>query len=160
VLSKELDPTIVAEIRGYEQRHETNNPRYDELLMKHFYSKHVCRLPQWPDAFVRGFGNINKQIYTLMQGPSEFGASGRLEQWDRMADLKSLAVPTLVIAATYDTMDPVHLKQVSTLVQHGSYLLCRQGSHAAMWDDQKTYGEGLVKWLQAVDAGKTSVAAF
>jgi proline iminopeptidase len=158
VLAKELDPAIVAEIRGIEAKNAAaNNPRYDALLMEHFYSKHVCRLPQWPDGLNRGFGHLNKAVYTLMQGPSEFGASGRLETWDRTAALPSLTVPTLVIAGTYDTMDPAHLKWVAGQVKHGSFLLCAKGSHMSMWDDQETYGAGLVKWLKAVDAGQRSV---
>ncbi len=155
-LAKDMDPAVVAEIRAMEKSGKTDNPRYDELLMKHYYSKHVCRLPEWPDAITRAF-RLNKRLYTLMQGPSEFGASGRLEQWDRTADLKNLAMPTLVIAGQYDTMEPAHMKWVSTQVKHGSYLLCSQGSHLSMWDDQKTYGEGLTKWLKAVDDGKRTV---
>jgi proline iminopeptidase len=156
-LAKDMDPAVVAEIRAMEKSGKTDDPRYDALLMKHYYSKHVCRLPEWPDAITRAF-RLNKRLYTLMQGPSEFGASGRLEQWDRTADLKNLAMPTLVIAGQYDTMEPAHMKWVSTQVKHGSYLLCSQGSHLSMWDDQKTYGEGLTKWLKAVDDGKRTVS--
>jgi proline iminopeptidase len=158
VLAKEIDPAIVAEIRGIEAKNAAaNNPRYDALLMEHFYSKHVCRLPQWPDALNRGFGHLNKAVYTLMQGPSEFGASGLLEKWDRTAALPSLTVPTLVIGGTFDTMDPAHMKWVSGQVKHGSFLLCAKGSHMSMWDDQETYGAGLVKWLKAIDAGQRGV---
>ena len=31
----------------------------------------------------RSFGHINRAIYVPMQGPSEVGASGLLEKWDR-----------------------------------------------------------------------------
>jgi proline iminopeptidase len=43
-----------------------------------------------------------------MQGPSELGISvdATLADWDRTADLASIDVPTLVIGATHDTMDP------------------------------------------------------
>jgi proline iminopeptidase len=67
-------------------------------------------------------------------------------------------VPTLVIGATHDTMDPEHMRWVSTQVKHGSFLLCPNGSHMAMWDDQATYTAGLVRFLKEVDAGKTTVA--
>ena len=56
------------------------------------------------------FGQLNKQVDVLMQGPSEFGASGRLEKWDRKADLEKIAVPTLVVGAAHDTMDPKHMR--------------------------------------------------
>jgi proline iminopeptidase len=93
-----------------------------------------------------------------MQGPSEFGASGRLEKWDRKADLGRITVPTLVVGAANDTMDPEHMRWVSTQVKHGSYLFCPQGSHLSMWDDQQVYAAGLVRFLREVDAGRTTVA--
>ena len=103
------------------------------------------------------FGRLNKDVYVLMQGPSEFGASGRLEHWDRKADLPKLAMPTLVIAAAHDTMEPAHMQWVSKQVQHGTFLLCPDGSHCAMWDDQPHYFPGLVAWLKGTDGGRKTV---
>jgi proline iminopeptidase len=34
-------------------------------------------------------------------------------------------------------------------VQHGEYLYCANGSHMAMYDDQQTYFEGLIRFLKA-----------
>jgi len=39
-------------------------------------------------------------------------------------------------------------------VQRGRYLYCPNGGHMAMYDDQKVYFEGLVRFLQDVDAGR------
>jgi proline iminopeptidase len=158
VLAKGMDPAVVKEIKHLEQKGEYESPRYMELLLPHFYAKHICRLEPWPDALMRAFNKLNRQVYVMMQGPSEFGASGRLEKWDRKADLGRITVPTLVVGATHDTMDPEHMRWVSTQVKHGSFLLCAQGSHMAMWDDQRSYATGLVRFLKEVDAGKTSIA--
>lgn len=158
VLAKGMDPAVVKEVKALEAKGQYDSPRYMELLLPNFYAKHLCRLPDWPDAVNRGFGRINKQIYVLMQGPSEFGASGRLERWDRKADLPKLAMPTLVIGGTYDTMDPAHMKWVAGQVQHGSFLLCPKGSHMAMWDDQRTYNLGLIRFLRETDAGRKTVS--
>lgn len=158
VLAKQMPPEVLAEIKAIEAKGDYENPRYTELLIPHFYHAHVCRLADWPDAVNRALGKINRQIYVLMQGPSEFGASGLLEKWDRKADLPRLAMPTLVIGATHDTMDPAHMRWVSTQVKHGSFLLCPNGSHLAMWDDQPTYVAGLLKWLAAIDHGAQTIA--
>jgi len=158
VLAKGMDPAVLKEIKDLERKGQYESPRYMELLMPHFYMKHICRLEEWPDALVRSFGKLNKQVYVLMQGPSEFGASGRLEKWDRKADLGKITVPTLAIGAAHDTMDPEHMRWVATQVQHGSFLLCPNGSHLAIWDDQHTYATGLIRFLKAVDAGQPSVA--
>lgn len=158
VLAKQMDPAVVAEIKGIESRGEYESPRYMELLIPNFYHEHILRLADWPPAVTRAFGSTNKKIYVLMQGPSEFGASGLLEKWDRKADLPKLAMPTLVIAGSHDTMDPAHMKWVSTQVQHGSYLLCPNGSHLSMWDDQQVYVNGLISFLTAIDHGAQRVA--
>jgi proline iminopeptidase len=157
VLAQKMDPAVVAEIKAIEARGEYESARYMEILIPSFYHKHVCRLDEWPDAVNRALGRINRSIYVLMQGPSEFGASGLLENWDRKADLPRLAMPTLVIAGRHDTMDPEHMRWVSTQVQHGSFLLCANGSHLSMWDDQQTYVNGLATFLEAVDRGAQRV---
>ena len=86
-----------------------------------------------------------------MQGPSELGASGKLEHWDRSADLPRIHVPTLVIGAEHDTMDPAHLQSMANQLPDGRYHHCPNGSHLAHVDDQQTYFEGLVRFLHDVD---------
>jgi len=124
-----------------------------ELLMPHHYEKHILRLPanEWPEAVNRSFANINKAMYVRMQGPSEFGASGILEFWDIKARLPEITVPTLVIGATHDTMDPKHKEWMATQFPNGQFLLCPKGSHMAMWDDTETYSKGLLSFLTSVD---------
>jgi proline iminopeptidase len=149
VLVPGLDPATVAEIKRMEAAGLTDDPRYDELLMSEHYVKHVLRLPaeEWPEPVVRSFSRINKSIYVPMQGPSELGASGPLAEWDRVEDLRSIDVPTLVIGGAHDTMDPDHLRDMAARLPQGSYLHCPQGSHLSMYDDQQTYMTGLVGWL-------------
>jgi proline iminopeptidase len=86
-----------------------------------------------------------------MQGPSELGASGRLLNWDRSKDLHRIDVPTLVIAAQYDTMDPAYMAQMAKRLPKGQFLLCPKGSHMAMYDDQQTYFNGLIGFLKNVE---------
>jgi proline iminopeptidase len=152
VLMPAMDQEVLAEIKGLEGSGETETPRYMELLSDH-YLKHVLRLPadEWPDPVNRAFARINRSIYVPMQGPSELGASGLLENWDRTNDLESINVPTLVIGATYDTMDPAHMEMVAGRIPHGRFLLCRNGSHMAMYDDQVTYFRGLIDFIVDID---------
>ena len=82
-------------------------------------------------------------IYVPMQGPSELGLSGTLETWDRSGDLQHIDVPTLVIGATHDTMDPEHMRWMSEQLPQGRYLHCPDGSHLAQFDDPEHYFPGL-----------------
>lgn len=159
VLAKQLKPDILAEIREIEVKKDFANPRYMELLMPNFYAEHILRLPveNWPEPVNRSFAKMNQSLYVTMQGPSEFGLSGKLENWDRMEDLKKLSVPTLVIGAKHDTMDPAHMEKMSKQVQYGSYLYCENGSHMSMYDDQQTYFTGLIKFVKGVNEGNKKV---
>lgn len=156
VLIPAMDPKVVAEINKIEAAKDYENPRYMELLTPNFYALHILRMPpeQWPDPVNRAFAKLNKKVYVPMQGPSEMGASGKLEKWDRVADLSQIAVPTLSIAGTFDTMDPAHMEMIAKRVQKGRFLLCANGSHMSMYDDQKTYFTGLIQFIKDVDAGR------
>ena len=155
VLMPAMDQKALAEIRRLEAAKDFANPRYMELLMVNHYAQHILRRPpdEWPDPVNRAFKHLNQAIYIPMQGPSELGASGILEKWDRMADLGKITVPTLVIGAEYDTMDPKYMKRMAGAVKHGRYLYCPKGSHMAMYDDQETYMAGVIQFLRDVDAG-------
>jgi proline iminopeptidase len=153
VLGKQMKPEILAEVKALEAKKDYANPRYMELLIPNFYQEHLCRLKEWPDGFNRAMKHVNGEIYTLMQGPSEFGISGRLANWDIKNRLKEIATPTLMVGAKHDTMDPKAMEEQSKMVQKGSYLYCPNGSHLAMWDDQKVFMDGVIKFIKEVDAG-------
>jgi proline iminopeptidase len=155
VLAKQMDPRVLAEVSSLEAKKDFSNPRYMELLMPNFYTQHLCRIPleDWPEPLNRSFKHLNGAIYTMMQGPSEFRVSGRLEKWDRKADLPSIKVPTLTVGARHDTMDPAHMKWMATQVQQGRHLYCPNGSHLSMWDDQEHYFPGIIKFMKDVDGG-------
>ena len=156
VLAKQMDPKVLDTIRQLEARQAFSDPKYMELLMANYYSQHICRLEELPEPVSRCFKHLNNTIYTLMQGPSEFGIGGRLATWDRRADLPKIKVPTLTVGAQYDTMDPEHMKWMSTQVQNGTYLYCANGSHLSMWDDQKTFMNGVIDFIKKVDDGGLS----
>lgn len=155
VLMPQMDQAALAEIKDMEARGDTNDPRYMDLLTEQHYAHHVLRMPvdQWPDPVIRGFAHINQDIYVKMQGPSELGLSGTLEHWDRTDRLYEIKVPTLVIGARHDTMDPAYMKMMAGLLPNGRYHECPNGSHLAQFDDQQTYFSGLIDFILDVDRG-------
>jgi proline iminopeptidase len=152
VLMPSMDQDALAEIKRFEAEGNTDDPRYEELLIEHHYVYHVCRIPvaDWPEPVTRGIAHINPKIYVPMQGPSELGLSGSLEDWDRSADLKDIDVPALVIGATHDTMDPDHMRWMSEQLPQGRFLLCPDGSHLAEFDDPGHYFPGLLDFLASL----------
>jgi len=156
VLMPAMDQGALAEIKKLESEGKYDDPRYTELLFAHFYVQHILRMPQdqWPDPVMRSFKHLNPKVYVPMQGPSELGAGGKLTHWDRTPDLHRITVPTLVVGARHDTMDPAHLKQMAGAVGHGRYHFCPNGSHLAIYDDQEFYMKGVIEFIADVHAGR------
>jgi proline iminopeptidase len=75
------------------------------------------------------------------------GASGRLVNWDRFADLKRITIPTLVVSGKYDTMDPRYMAAMAKQLPHGE-LAATNGGHMAFYDDQPTYFGKLLAFLR------------
>lgn len=147
VLGPQMDRTVLSEIRQLEAARDFSNPRYMELLIPNYYRKHICRLDEWPDGLNRAIKHVNATVYSLMQGPSEFGISGRLASWEVRSRLPEIRVPTLMIGAKYDTMDPAAMEAQSKLVKNGQYLFCPNGSHLAMWDDHEIFMKGVIEFI-------------
>jgi proline iminopeptidase len=154
VLMAGMDQAALAEIKALEAAGQTENPRYMELQVEHHYVHHVLRMPakEWPEPVRRMLAHLNQAVYVPMQGPSELGISpgARLASWDRTDDLALIEVPTLVIGARHDTMDPAFMEKMAGRLPRGEYLYCPNGSHCALYDDQETYFTGLVSFLQGV----------
>jgi proline iminopeptidase len=149
VLEPQMDQSAFKQIESMEAAGKTEQPGYMALLMPNWYQQHILRRPadQWPDPVNRAFARLNRHVYVLMQGPSEMGASGRLVNWDRFADLKRITVPTLVISGKYDTMDPAYMAAMAKQLPHGE-LAATNGGHMAMYDDQRTYFAKLTAFLR------------
>lgn len=152
VLAKQLDPDILSQLMEYESNEDYENPEYMELLMQYYYTEHVLRMPvdEWPEPVLRGFERLNPEVYVYMQGPSEFGITedATLFEWDRTDDLDQITVPTLVIGAEHDTMDPDFMEMMAGKFPKGHYLYCPKGSHMAMYDDQETYFKGMISFIK------------
>jgi proline iminopeptidase len=153
VLAKQMDPKVLQTIQDLEAKKDYSNPQYMDLLMNNFYNQHILRKPiaDWPEPVNRAMSKMNSSLYITMQGPSELGISGKLTNWDVSKELPKLSVPTLVIGAKYDTMDPEYMKWMATQVKNGTYLYCKKGSHMSLYDDQENYFKGLIAFMKKVN---------
>ena len=154
VLRAQMRKSLVDSLQNYEAKGMFKDSVYQALVYSEYYTQHLCRLPEWPDPVLRAFKHVNEEIYVMMQGPSEFKTGGRLLHWDITKQLGNITVPTLMVGAKYDTMDPEYMKWQSTQVKQGQYLYCPNGSHLAMWDDQQVFMNGVIKFIKDVDEGK------
>ena len=149
-LRSQLRPSLIDTLDMYEKAEDYSNETYLRLVEEEFYSKHICRIYPFPEPVARSFSHFNGPVYSYMQGPSEFVPGGILKDWSVWDQLEDIKVPTLMIGAAYDSMNPKEMEEMSTLVQQGRYLHCPNGSHLCMWDDQKVYHEGVIDFIYDV----------
>ena len=153
VLMPTPDPAALGEIKDLEVRGATEDPRYVELVKEHLpdrlFLQHFLPMPveERPDPVNRAMNRINHPLCDVMLGPSGLGLSGKLADGDRSRDLHRITVPTLVIGARHDFMDPANLETMASRLPRGRYLECANGSHLPMYDDQETFFGGLIDFL-------------
>lgn len=158
VLGPAMPDGVYETIMEIEAKGDFSDPRYMELLMEHHYAEHILRMPlsDWSADVDSAFAHLNFDLYVYMQGQSEFGVTegATLQNWDITDRLPEIAVPTLSIGATYDSMDPVHMKWIAQEVQNGRFLLCPNGSHLSQYDDPEHFFPGLIQFIHDVDTGE------
>lgn len=109
------------------------------------WTKRVGNYPSLKLLLLHGGPGATHECFEAFD--SYLPAAGTLLEWDRTGDLERIDVPTLVIGARHDTMDPAHMETMAGRFPRGRYLGCPNGSHLAMYDDQETYFNGLVEFL-------------
>ncbi|MEA1676704.1 proline iminopeptidase-family hydrolase [Nitrospirillum sp. BR 11163] len=137
-------------IRELEAKQAYDDPAYEKIMMEEMYPQMICRLDPWPEPVTRAFRHANLTIYNQMQGKSELEVTGNLKDWERWDQLSQIKVKTLTIGATHDEMDPEDMKRMATLMPNARSVICPQGSHLCMWDDQEFYFKNLIPFLKSV----------
>lgn len=148
-----MDSEDVTYMKKMEAQGNYDNPHYQELLNK-LYQRCICRITPWPDAVQRTFDHLNEQVYVTLQGPTEFNITGSCKNWTIRNRLNKITMPTLVLGAKYDSMNPEDIKAVAKRLPHGEYHICPNGSHFSIFDDQKDYFEAITDFINKVSGEK------
>src|SRR5579859_1802856 len=145
-----LSPESLARFNALEAAKNYDDPGYTRIVMEELYPKMICRLTPWPEPVSRAFRRANDKIYNQMQGKSEFEVTGNLKDWERWDRLHEIRVKTLTIGSTHDEMDPDDMRKMATLMANAQCVICPNGSHLDLWDDQAFYFQHLLGFLGSV----------
>lgn len=138
-------------LEKHEAKREYDEPEYQEVMHKYFYVKHMCRLEPWPEPFARAIQHMNIEVFDTIHGPDEFVATGTAKDWDRWNYLRCIRVPTLLMVGRYDTMSVQDIQKMGRLIPNSLVVVCRNGSHLCMYDDQQAYFHELLGFIKAVE---------
>lgn len=86
-----------------------------------------------------------------MWGPSEFFSTGTLKKYDRLADLKKVDVPTLVICGQHDEATPESGKKFAAKMK-GEFKMIKGGSHSLLTEKPKETLSALKAFLTKIES--------
>ena len=89
-----------------------------------------------------------------MWGPSEFTATGTLQDYNREPDLPILEIPVLFTAGRYDEATPDTVRHFQSLVPGSEIMIFENSAHMTMLDEPDAYAEAIRRFLNRVDAGQ------
>jgi proline iminopeptidase len=145
-----LTPDELAQLKALETAKDYENPAYRRIVEERLYPTMMCRLKPWPEPVTRAFRLVNEKIYNQMQGKSEFEVTGNLKDWERWDRLHEIRVKTLTIGAMHDEMAAEDMVKMANMMSNATSVICPNGSHLCMWDDQAVYFRHLVEFLKSV----------
>jgi L-proline amide hydrolase len=154
-LRGELRPDVQATLLRHEANGTTDAPAYQEAMLV-FYRRHVCRLDPWPDCVQRTFAKIAEapEVYTTMNGPSEFHVVGVIKDWDITARLGEIRVPALLISGRYDEATPEIMEEVHRGIPGAEWVIFEHSSHMPHVEEQERFLTVVNEFLDRVEGGE------
>ncbi len=151
-LRSALGPETVAMMQRHEAEGTLDHPEYKgavEILMY----RHVCRLPAWPAALQRSLAGFNSAPYNAIQGPNEFCYTGTIKDWNRVADLRRIAQPALVLCGLHDELTPACSMRVHNGLPNSRIKVFANSSHTPYFEEPEAYFATLAEFLEAHRSG-------
>eukprot|EP00040_Diaphanoeca_grandis_P041890 m.263729 g.263729 ORF g.263729 m.263729 type:complete len:336 (-) comp51811_c0_seq1:127-1134(-) len=141
-------------LRKLEDKQAYDTPEYkaiETVLTSHF----TCRLVPKPDCWFDSIKGQNKEIYTAMQGASEFTFAGVLQGWSITERLNVVKVPTLVVRGEYDTMtEECHQLVVDSISTAHPIVHIPRAGHCKIIDEPQLCCEVIAKFLVSVEVAR------
>ena len=145
-LPKDVQDTIAR----HEAAGTTDSPEYQQATQV-FYKRHLSRLDPWPPKLEKTFADFGTEVYSTVQGPSEFTVTGWIKDYDRTSRLGELHLPVLFTAGRYDKVTPAQAEYYAGLVSDGQLTIFEQSAHMTMLDETDRYIDVVRTFLASVD---------
>ena len=119
-----------------------------------YYKLYLSRSDPWSPDLLATFEGFNTELYGYMWGPSEFTATGTLQNYNREPDLPKLDLPVLFTTGRYDEAMPETVKHFHSLVPGAEMRIFENSAHITMLDEPDAYAEAIRSFLNKVDESR------
>ena len=146
-----LPPFVQGRIRALEKEGAYDSKEYTAIadVLTTFFT---LRTAPAPDCFTDAVAGLNMDIYTGMQGPSEFTLSGVLGDFNVTGRLHEIEVPVLLTHGVYDTMRPSIVKTMEKELKYSERVLFPHSGHVSMIDDAELMNDVVNGFVQRVES--------
>ena len=134
LLLNQLPDSLQQVIRKYEKLKEFKAPEYQEAMMI-YYKQHIARKLPWSSDIDSTFTYLGEQVYTHMNGPSEFTFTGTLQYYDATNRLQKIKIPSLFVCGEYDEARPETTEYYASLVPNSKFVVIKGAAHMTMQDN-------------------------
>ena len=141
-----LGSETVAMMLHHEAMGTIDHPEYQAAITILNY-RHVCRLKEWPSSLLASVDDWNMGPYGTMQGPNEFLYIGNLKDWNRISDMDSLEMPTLIITGTHDEIGPACASRMNNVLPNSEVVVFHNSSHVPFYEESDLYFKELQIFL-------------
>jgi proline iminopeptidase len=145
-----LPESLQQAIKQAELTGDFNDSLY-QVANNEFYNLYMFRNPILEDLDSM-FAAYNENIYTYMQGPSEFTITGTLKGYDATSFLSKIMVPTLFTVGEFDEAGPEIIKGYADKVLNSRYVVFPGAAHLTSWDARDENVRIVREFLYSVDS--------
>lgn len=152
-LRADLPADVAATLTAHETAGTTTDPAY-AAAVEVFYRRHVCRLAEWPEPFLRSIDAMTNDgfVYNVMNGPSEFHVIGKLKDWTIRDRLHEIRVPALLLSGAHDEATPAIVGEVAERIPNAAWILFEQSSHTPHLEEPAAFEAAVNGFLAGVEA--------
>jgi proline iminopeptidase len=135
-------------------RHEADGtfdaPEYQAAVLA-FYERYLARRLPWSADVDSTFTQLSPMVYGTMWGPSEFTATGTLQDYDRTGRLGEITIPTLFTTGRHDEARPETVEYYRSLVPGAELAIIENAAHLTMQDDSAENVRVVREFLRRVE---------
>ena len=117
-----------------------------------FRRRYICRLDPEPEVLQRARAKFGKQVYETMWGPNEFTVTGTLQDWDVIARLGEIRVPTLITSGRYDECTPALVEPLHEGIAGSEWIIFEDSAHMPYLEEPERYLHVVGEFLERVEA--------
>ena len=100
----------------------------------------------------RSFAEAGDEVYTTMNGPSEFTVTGTLKTWDIMDRLPEIAVPALLVGGRHDECTPGHLADMHARIAGSELVTIEDASHLCFAEQPAEFNQVINRFFDRTEA--------